>query len=199
MNPVGFNKDCLAKIFFYVDIRTLGRLAQVCQIWNEISSSDGVWSQRLLYATPTPFKEHTVWKIWAAISELKQIKKMPEELPAYSSEEVPSCVSEYKEWEKRWTRCEKYGTSTSPIKSDLSQIKDSMQVMALFGKICDVFYICVLFSKIGFTSLEDAEKLALKTENTFHNPYPFKILEEKYRELGQDAKADQMKEKQLKY
>lgn len=171
-------------------VRTLGLIAQVCKAWNEAASKDEVWVKLQLFDSPTPSpqKYYTVSIIEDKLPLLRYIQNLPKEaLPNYETELVSSEVSRSSTW-KRFllhsdTNLKFYDT-----------FDHYYQVGELLKTVAKSFEACLLLNKIGFTTLSDAEAIALKTKDTFRNSYPFVILESRYSQEGNTAKALQMQQ-----
>jgi len=189
--------DCLRLVFARLDLRDLGRVARVCRQWQTISSDDEVWRKFQLYAdpTPSPIKDHTVWKIQhEARPLLRRIAEIPEQLPDHSEVEyLPNDVSTETGWERKAKRDYEFVLKLKLWPEDVSYFFN------MYSMVAKIFATCVLFRRIGYTTLDQAESLVLRTKETFHNPAPFKILAAEYTQLGNELKATAMKQIALQY
>jgi hypothetical protein len=178
----------LPMVFQKLPIRDLGLIAQVCKEWKKVSSSDEAWKNIQLFdcPTPSPFKYFTVAAIYQRIPFFKYLSKFPqEELPDYEGYLVASALSEKETWER-------FKLHPDP-KLDVTKFDDMYKVGVLLEVVVKAFDAYVDLSKIGFTDLSDAENLALKTKNTFHNSYPFLVLAKEYEKKGNIPKATEMR------
>lgn len=189
MNISDANRNIiLGTVFQKLPIRKLGLIATVCKEWNRISSSDEVWRIFKVFSTPTPSpcKDYTVFFIQSKIPLFKYLREIPQEkLPDYFTEHVTSYLSKTETWERFKIHC------IRELKE--KDFDDPIKIGKLLIVVIHAFETSLTLSKIGFTDLNDVEELALKTRNTFHNPYPFLVLEQKYRENGNIPKAEEMK------
>lgn len=185
-----YYRTALVLIFAHLEIRDLGRIARVSKQWKEIASYDEVWKNRQLDdKTPSPIKQYTVSWIQEAIPFFKKMKEMPEKLPDYTSEIITIHFSTNDFWE----RTDKKDLADLYLEKDIKQIDQPIKVLNLFSLVVKTFNLYIQLNKTGFTNLDDAEKLALKTKDTFRNLYPFIILREEYMKAGLTEKANEMK------
>ena len=194
------NDDILIKFFSFLKVKDLIQIAGVCTKWYTISSNDIVWGNIQFFEkspTPSPIKEHTIMVIVGeALPLFKKMKQIPN-WPDYNTECVPGSCTEKKEWLKKH---QQRTYSCTYLTSDFTKLDltekgcyaTQVKVMELFTLVVAAFEMYICCERIGFTSLNEIEALALKTRNTFHNPYPFLILEQEYKKKGKDLKAAEM-------
>lgn len=186
--------NCLPLILSHLPIRQLGRITTVCKQWNVAASSDGAWVKINIFGcpTPSPIKMNTISVIQGELLRLSTlVNKIPADLLSYSS---PVIYSEFTT-ERRWKAC--VGCDTDDI--DLSQINSIFKFRELLITVANIFEGYLNLHRVGFMGLDRAEAIAVGTKGTFHNPYPFKVLVEKYRELENPTKAAEMQKIADKY
>lgn len=185
--------DYLIQIFSFLSLKELVQVSYVCKKWHAISSDDRLWKKWQLDETSiiyTQYKSFIVSKIkHEAIPALNRIKDVTSNLPNYGSFFVPTHCSSDKHW-GTIVCVPRYEISSY---TDFKTVNSSEKVWRLFVAVANAFEVYVRYSRIGYTSLSQAEALAIRTSETFHNPYPFRVLEAEYQKVGNATKAAEMR------
>lgn len=184
--------EVLVLFFSNLNIKDLGRAAQVSKRWNEVSSCDAVWrhiqaveDQPILSDIKASTQVYFQKTIDPVLNKLNELPK-----------ELPKCMlcSECRD-ETMWKKYASNAHRDCYIDANLKVIDNDLKMMQLFSLIARTFHIYIRLSSLGLEKfISRAEELAKKSQPSFHSPYPFLVLADEYSRRGNHLKAQEMRE-----
>ena len=182
ISDVTLTRDACTHVFLQLDAKELLIVASVSKEWEEIASSNFIWSTFSIAdntgdegALKKRVKNLYVGTFLPLRRKVHGIVCWPDYAMA-QGEASKAIVWKMQEQNAKIT--------ASYLIWNPKKIGTLMEAWAFFQDLTRLFYESLRFARIGHLSLEEVEELAIRSGSSFKNPYPFFVLEMEWKKRG---------------